>query len=554
MCCFAFAQTGASALRDYVGLINQTYHPDIVSFFEKIRTDLSEKGNNDAARAIELFLKGATGSGFVISDASGTNYVVTNYHVIAQAYGLSITFERQDGFKKTYSGLKIIAADEEIDLALLAFAAGDKPVERGLVFFSRPVEEGEDVYSAGFPGMGITTLWQFGRGMVSNAIARFPKSISDETLMGPFIQHTAQVDPGNSGGPLLIPQRDVPSGYAVAGVNTLSALWRQAANYAIPVNTTQEFINAALNPNSETWRAALDKRLSEFIEGLGVNKAVYPHIAAYLSSACVGENAEYAMSELLGKAPPTVKQVFIEKCEDSVVGAMGYAVAWTIENNLRDQGAIRASVKEISGSGENYTVVFSVNGNDVSSGWIREYGVWRIRTFGKIAEGNKDLVAQKETQKKNKEALRTDSDFTVEAGYAYLFDKAPAALYVAVDYLGFIGAQMYFAGPDFWTIGMFTGFRGQFFPGIIGLIPYVRFGCEYQNDKEYDKLKEENERLMGFTVVMMIQGGLKVTTSKVPGLFGGIGFQYNLLDLRGNNYPEKHKMKMAVLITAGYAF
>jgi serine protease Do len=553
VCCAAFAQTGSSALRDYVGLINQTYHPDIVSFFEKIRTDLGEKGETDAARGIELFLRGATGSGFVISDPSGTNYVVTNYHVIAQAYSLSITFERQDGFKKSYSGLKVIAADEETDLALLAFAAGDKPVESGLAFLSRPIEEGEDVYSAGFPGMGTTALWQFGRGMVSNAIARFPKSISDETLMGPFIQHTAQVDPGNSGGPLLVTQGNVPSGYAVAGVNTLSALWRQAANYAIPVNTTREFINAALNPDSETWRPALDKRLSEFVEGLGANRAVYPHIADYLSSACVGENVEYAMSELLDKAPRSVQQGFIDKCEDSVVGAMGYAVAWTIENNMRGQGAIRAAVKEVSGSGEDYTVVFTVNGNDISSRWVREYGAWRIRTFGEVAAGNKDLVTQKETQKKTKEALRTDSDFTVEAGYAYLFDKAPAALYVSIDYLGFIGAQMYFTGPDFWTLGAFAGFRGEFFPGNIGLMPYFHFGVDYHHDQLFDDMKK-NDDMMGFPMVMMVQAGLKVTTAKIPGLFGGAGFQYNVFDMRDKKFPESERMKMAVIVTVGYAF
>jgi hypothetical protein len=37
-----FAQTGASALRDYVGLINQTYHPGIVAYFEKIRAELDK--------------------------------------------------------------------------------------------------------------------------------------------------------------------------------------------------------------------------------------------------------------------------------------------------------------------------------------------------------------------------------------------------------------------------------------------------------------------------------------------------------------------------------
>jgi hypothetical protein len=53
---------------------------------------------------------------------------------------------------------------------------------------------------------------------------------------------------------------------------------------------------------------------------------VYSHIAVFLSAACIGENAEYAMSELLEKAPLTVQQGFIDKCEDDVVGAMGYAV------------------------------------------------------------------------------------------------------------------------------------------------------------------------------------------------------------------------------------
>ncbi|MDR2702122.1 MAG: serine protease, partial [Spirochaetaceae bacterium] len=213
---YVFSQQAAS-LRDYVGLINQTYHPGIVSFFEKIKADLAKKGETDAVKAIDIFLRGDTGSGFVYSDARGDLYIITNYHVIAQSYTLSITFERQDGFKRKSENLRIIAADEETDLALLVFAAGDKPVARGLSFFTRPVEEGQDVYSAGFPGLGITPIWQFGRGMVSNASARFPKSIYDETLMGPFIQHTAEVDPGNSGGPLLVVQQNAVTGYAVAG-------------------------------------------------------------------------------------------------------------------------------------------------------------------------------------------------------------------------------------------------------------------------------------------------------------------------------------------------
>jgi serine protease Do len=543
-----FAQTGASALRDYVGLINQSYHPDIVAYFEKMKADFAKRGEEDAIKGIDLFLKGSTGSGFITSDARGNLYVVTNYHVVAQAYSLSITFERQDGFKKTFSGLRIVAADEDTDLALLAFGQGEKPTVRGLSFVTRPVEEGEDVYSAGFPGLGVTPLWQFGRGMVSNAIARFPKSLDDETLMGPFIQHTAQVDPGNSGGPLLIARQGVPAGYAVAGINTLSGLWRQAANYAIPASTAQSFISTALNPRPDNYRASLDDRLSKFIEGLGANRAVYPHIAAFLSSACLGENAEYAMSELFEKGNRTIQRDFIEKCEDSVVGAMGYAVAWTIENSIRSQGAIKAAVKEVSGAGEEYAVVFTINNKDYNSTWIREYGIWRIRTFGEVASGDKTLVAKKEKEKKDSENLRTDSAFNVEAGYAYLFEKG-SAVYVSANYMRFVGIRAYITGPDFWTMGFFGQFQGTIKAGSVAFMPYVNLGAEYLHDAVWDEINKNNF-VKGFPLAFAVQGGLKFTTAKVPGLYAGAGFQFNLFTMNDNPDP----MKMAALFMVGYSF
>lgn len=546
VCGSVFAQTGAGALREYVGLINQSYHPDIVAYFEKIKTQLDKKGEKDAVKAIDVFLKGSIGSGFVISDASGQNYILTNNHVIAQAYNLSITFERQDGFKKIYQGLKIIAADEETDLALLAFAPGDKPVEQGLAFISRTIEEGEEVFSAGFPGLGTAALWQFGNGRITNAIARFPKSLDDETLMGPFIQHSAQVDPGNSGGPLLIPQKNVPSGYAVAGINTLSALWRQAANYAVPVNTAETFIGAGLHPQPETYRSQLDQRLSKFIEGFAPDKAAYPHIAGFLSSDCIGENAEYAISEVLEKAPRQVQQGFINKLEDNIVGGMGYAVGWIIENAIHKQGAaIKAAVKEVNGSGEEYNVAFTINGKDYDSTWKREYGIWRIRTFAGVASGDKSLVAKKEAKREAEKNLRLDSKFHVEAGYAYLFEKAPAAAYASLEYYG-MGLKLYFAGPDFWAAGLFVGYRASVPLGNVGLVPYIRAGIDYQSDKDY---KDDFP-----SISFMGQAGLKATLAYVPGLSVGLAFQYNLINMHEFMGDYNKGMKMGLAITAGYFF
>jgi serine protease Do len=557
VCVFSQQQSAsASALRDYVGMINQSYHPGIVSFFEKIKEELVKQGDNETVRAIDAFLSGSSGSGFVYAGA-GNFYVITNYHVVANAYSLAITFERQDGSKRKIENLKIIAADEEIDLAVLALPAGERPSAGGLSFLSRAVEEGEPVYSAGFPGLGIMSIWQFGQGIVSNASVRFPKSLSDETLMGPFIQHTAQVDPGNSGGPLLAAQRNVPSGYAVAGINTLKGVGRQAANYAIPVSTARAFIDNAVNPKPQDFREALDKRLEIFTKGLAVNRAVYPHIAEFLSAVCIGENAEYAISEMYDRGNRSVRRAFIEKCREGVVGAMGYAVAWTIEDNIRSGGmlgALRASVKEVSGGGQEYTVVFTVNNREISSQWIYEYGNWRIKSFGTVAAGDPSLIEKKQAQKNEKPRLRLDNNTHIEAGFATLFGKAPTAFYASLEFMPIftLGVRTYIAGADFWTFGAFFGYRWEIPSGKFGFMPYIRMGVDYQSDQEYETYKGD---FGPASISIAGQAGLKVTSSYAPGLFLGAAFQYNLFNMHSFvSTRYKNPMKIGLSATAGYAF
>ena len=551
-----FSQQGASALRDYVGLINQSYHPGIVSYFEKAKAELAKQKETDAVRNIDIFLSGAFGSGFLYNDARGNLYVITNNHVVAQAHTLSITFEHADGTKRKIENLKIIAADAEADLAILSIPAeGNKPfVTQGLAFITRQIEEGADVFSAGFPGLGITPLWQFGRGMVSNSSAKFPKSIDDQTLLGPFIQHTAQVDAGNSGGPLLITVNNVPSGYAVAGINTLKAASRQAANFAIPAPAVQEFIYNALNPKPETFRDALDQKLEKFIGGIRGKTSVYQHIAEFLSASCMGENAEYASLLMFEKAPRSVLNTFFKKCEEGIIDAMGIAIGWTIEDSLRNRGPFSGSIKEVTGSGEEYTVIFIINNTETSSVWVREYGNWRIKTFGAAATGDTERLEQKRI-KSNSSKLRMRSFFLVEAGYAALFEKEPDAFYTGLEFLNY-GLKIYTAGNDFSAIGFYLNFSFPIPVGSsFGLIPFIRFGFDYQIDKEFEKIKKTPE----LPVSAMGMLGLRFTTSYAPGLFLGAGFQLNIFNFHsfdpfnfGDVYDNP--MKTGLAVTAGYAF
>ena len=557
-----YAQQGAAVLRDYVGLINQSYHPGIVAYFEKAKKEYEKQGEKESAKYIDLILSGAFGSGFLYNDAKGNLYVITNNHVISQAHTISIKFERSDGTVKKIENLKLIATDVEADLAIMALPSGEKPfVTQGLVFLARDVDEGEDAYSAGFPGLGITPIWQFGRGMISNASVRFPKSINDETMMGPYIQHTAQVDSGNSGGPLLIAQKNAPSGYAVAGVNTLSGMRRQAANYAIPVKTLQTFITNALNPKPETFKASLDALLEKFVNGLGDNKAVFPHISEYLSTVCVGENAEYALEELFKRAPSSARRAFIEKSREDLISAMGIAVAWTIEDSIRTGSTtLKAEVKEITGEGEEYTVIFTINNKEAKSVWIREYGNWRIKSFGSVAKGDKELLSKKQKEKETSKNLHTDNNFYAEIGYANLFDKAPATLYFSLDVF-FIGFNIYYKDNDLFSISGLFSINYPIPAGNLAFIPYGRFGMAYIKDTEYGKTvsSKDSSRIdieFNSTVFsFVLQGGLKITTSYVPGLFGNIGFQYNLPALiNGYDSTYKNQFKKALVLSVGYTF
>jgi serine protease Do len=557
---FCFGQTGA--LRDYVGLINQTFHPDIVSYLGKFRNEFDKRGNKDAARSIDAYLKGGSGTGFVYVTRDGSNYIITNHHVITQAYDISVAFERQDGAKVKYEGLEIIAADEDMDIALLSFPKGGKPFTTGLAFLGRPVDEGEDVYSAGFPGLGATPLWQFGRGMVSNARVEFPEDDNDEKsrIMGPYIQHTAQIDPGNSGGPLLIQVQGVPAGYAVAGINTLSARFRQAANFSIPMDRVNAFLDTALGPRPEDEQPRLEARLDAFIEGLDVSRAVYEHIAAYLSNACTAENAEYALTEMLRNANRTVQENIVRAFIYSPVNGMTYAVAWTIENALRSKsGKIAISVDTVVPNAKNgYTVAFKVNNGTISSEWLNEYGIWRIQSFGDFAAGDKTLVEKREQADKDAQRLRTDYDLQLSAGLALPLELGAAFgadLKFRTKYSG-SGMRVYTGMKKFLQLEATTGVYIPIRIRKIGLTPYADLGlglafkeASPEADPGWSGTTNSGVNVSDMGFVFSVQGGLMFTTAAVPGLFFQAVYQYNFYSGDFENFNPS-----LLFFSIGYGF
>ena len=548
----------ANLLRDYVGLISIHYHPDVVSYMGKFKESFEKKGYSNAAKSIDNYLKGLSGSGIVYVAPDKTCYILTNEHVVTQSDSLSITFEKQDGAKTTYDRLKVLFADEDKDLALLVFDDGVNPFSEGLSFSAKPAEEGGDVFAAGFPGLANTAVWQFSKGTVSNAAVRLPKDSDSNETIGPYIQHTAQIDPGNSGGPLLVAAQGVPTGYAVVGINTLSARRRQAANYAIPVDQVQAFIKTALSKEPVNEQDMIARRVDDFIKGLGANKAVYGHIANFLSTACTASNAEYAISELLDKAPRTVLNDIDNTFTNDPVDGMSSAVAWQIENSMRSKsGALKISLNSIMPNHKGgFDVFFNLNDTVIKSEWIKEYGIYRLDTYGDLVKGDKTLLDAKQQKKEQDKALRTDYIFALFAGYSYVLDGYGSALNAGLRFSSpfTYGIDLYygFGDKEYFQLGFNIGYAYAIRLGSFALTPFGELGAAYLSSKESKEKNSNFNADFGFALGVTIKGGLMFTTAKVPGLFGRLFYQHTLPFMKDQNKAIENHGLMGISI--GYGF
>ena len=124
-----------------------------------------------------------TGSGFVLDDG----LIVTNRHVVGQPREVSITTWDGRSFDARVDGIA-----RDADLAVIRVTGLDLPVATVRV---EPAVIGEQVAAIGYPGGGGATI-------TTGVVLGF----TDGPILGeqvPAIRVSAEVRPGNSGGPLI---------------------------------------------------------------------------------------------------------------------------------------------------------------------------------------------------------------------------------------------------------------------------------------------------------------------------------------------------------------
>jgi putative serine protease PepD len=171
----------------------------------------------------------ALGSGFVIDKAG---HIVTNYHVVAGAKSVEVSFSNSDNMKA-----KIVGADPSTDIAVLQVDARSRALAPLPFGNSDRVRVGDSVVAIGNP-LG------YDRSVTAGIVSAVQRAISapNQYPIDHVIQTDAPINHGNSGGPLI------NSRGQVIGVNAQIATGNPASGgnigigFAIPINTVRTVV------------------------------------------------------------------------------------------------------------------------------------------------------------------------------------------------------------------------------------------------------------------------------------------------------------------------
>jgi serine protease Do len=171
----------------------------------------------------------ALGSGFILRE---DGQVLTNAHVVQGETQFTVTvFHRVGGQieKKVYEKVKILAVNPVVDLALLAIDPAELAGAKLTKVYLGSVDDvkvGQSVFAIGAP-----------EGLDRSVSEGIVSTTNRERQGMVYIQTTAQVNPGNSGGPLFNRKGEV------IGVVAWKLLFSEGLNFAIPIDYVKHFLD-----------------------------------------------------------------------------------------------------------------------------------------------------------------------------------------------------------------------------------------------------------------------------------------------------------------------
>lgn len=171
----------------------------------------------------------ASGSGVIIST---DGYIVTNYHVIENAYKLTVTLYDGRNFEA-----QLIGGDESTDLAVLKIEADN--LTAATIGDSDALEVGDLLVAIGNPLDAQAFAWTVTDGIVSG----LGRTVESDGQSFTLIQTNAAINAGNSGGALLNGKGEL------VGINSMkiSGSSVEGMGFAIPINDAKPIIDQLIS-------------------------------------------------------------------------------------------------------------------------------------------------------------------------------------------------------------------------------------------------------------------------------------------------------------------
>ena len=170
------------------------------------------------------------GSGIIMSEADGTLYIMTNYHVIQDSTSINVTFN--DG---STAEAQIKGYDETADIAVITVDYNSLS-EETKSNIAAAVMGDSGALKIGNGAIAIGNALGYGQSVTTGSISAVDREVemTDGTMT--LIQTDAAINPGNSGGALLNTKGEV------IGVNTVkySNTDVEGMGFAIPINSALE--------------------------------------------------------------------------------------------------------------------------------------------------------------------------------------------------------------------------------------------------------------------------------------------------------------------------
>ncbi|HEU4539259.1 MAG TPA: serine protease, partial [Polyangiaceae bacterium] len=304
---------------------------------------MAQRAGDDAVASFFLgHSAGSYGSGFIVARRASPRpmvFVVTNRHVVDLAERVTIVLESGEA----YADAEIVYVDRRYDLAVLAFPeARPVPVAYGFPLASEPVRDQQVVTATGFPALAGRPSYRTTRGYVSNE--RF--ELDDEAgETRRFIQHTAPIGPGSSGGPLTT------EGGRLVGVNTLKILDSDSAYVAVPAVAVADAVGAAVELRSrrahDGWRRrALGDACRSLVAELGSDEPRPNRLEGAIASTMVGERGAESFSYVAGR-----DEELWELFRTDPVDAIRWSIVRRLWGEVRAGGGVRAA-RSCEGAGD----------------------------------------------------------------------------------------------------------------------------------------------------------------------------------------------------------